>query len=611
MIRIEDLALDPKATSLGRKITSVSGVRGFYGPGNNLSDSDRFLTALDGYLYTRDQTTAILGKWPEKKDLRFVVARDPRPTGEAIRDALLAGASVAMEEINAGRGKATAKFTVIDIGINTTPVVQNAVRQFDAEGGVMITASHNPVPWNGYKFLTANRAPDDSYAQRGALLSFARMHKFKDDRASWLESLSKGDKIARALAARILQHGPDRSFTYKVDGMQKEAIEGYYTFLRQMAGLEEDKALAEFIARARKAPFAIVFDHNGGAAKGIMPELLRRFGLKIEEMGGALGEALHVIEPMEDALIPASKKLEEHGKGFAVVLDWDADRGTLVFMGDENKAVEVSPQYTCALNVYGMVDQYVEPAKKQKDRPIVVVVNCNTSGSIRSIARGVEKAHGIKVNVAEVETGEINLVEKMEEVRRRNLGVSVIGVEGSCGGVIFGAGDRGAATCRDGTMTTLMAAKIMIATGKPLIQTVNSLPVYHTLFKSIPGINADDVAIKKALESEFESRMARKPGGTFTLAGLDGKEYARYEILHYIGSSVFDKWQKDTSGGYKIRLFDVDGMESFIWYRDSKTEPEVYIESDSTHRKESEYLYKLVFDVVMKTNAACGRTSKD
>ena len=600
---------NPNITSLGPRITSGSGVRGFYGTKQNLSEDDAFFVAIDGYLYAKQQISGALLRSPGAEELRFVFGRDPRPTGDAIKKALFAGIDAAIGEINTAPHQVNRiSLRVIDTDINTTPVTQNAVRHFDTIGGAIITASHNPEEWNGYKFLTANNEPNNPYTQHGALLSFSRMDQFKAERSSLLARMANGDQAALKLAEMFTRPITTYTFTHDTKNVKKESLDAYFKFLRQMMGLENETAFAQFVDRSQKADFSIIIDHNGGAAKTIMADVHRRFGMKVEEIGGDLGVALHRIEPEGEALNAAKKRLEAIGNGFAVVHDWDADRGTLVLLSG-NGASDLGPQYTCALSLYAMINQYVPIVQQDanKTKPIVAVVNGNTSGSANVIAKTISKETGVDVKIVAVETGEVNLVEKMEEVARKQIGIPVIGIEGSCGGVIFG-GDEVRATSRDGTLSALMAAKLMVSTGASLDSVVRTLPTFHTCFRSIDEIYAPSVEIKQALEMDFKQRMINNRNGLFNLVGFDGKEYKDYKVIHYIGTEVFDTMGEGTNGGYKILLTDEAGNESFLWYRDSKTEPEIYIESDSIDAGESRYLFELIYDVVMRINSA--HTSK-
>ena len=190
--------------------------------------------------------------------------------------------------------------------------------------------------------------------------------------------------------------------------------------------------------------------------------------------------------------------MSQVGKGFAVVHDWDADRGTLVLLSNDG-ADDLGPQYTCALNLYAMITQYVPFVQNNANekKPIVAVINGNTSGSAKVISERISKKENVDIRIVAVETGEVNLVEKMEEVARNRTGISVIGIEGSCGGVIFG-GETLRATSRDGTLSALMAAKLMVSSGKTLSSIVKTLPTFHTIFRSIDEIYAPSVEIKQA-----------------------------------------------------------------------------------------------------------------
>ena len=608
----EEKEIDPDVTNLGLRITSGSGVRGFYGTERSLSGRDAFNIAVDGYLYAQEQISGAMQDTPRVKELRLVVGRDPRPTGDAIKKALFIGIDTAVRHFNATVTQAKQiSLTLIDIGINTTPVTQNAVRHFDTIGGFIITASHNPEEWNGYKFLTANNEPGNPYTQHGALLSFARMDSHKARRSKLFNKLASNDEESSKIVDMMVKPMSKYSFTHLQEGVREESLEAYFQFLRTMMGLEGDKEFREFVDRTQKADIPVILDHNGGAARTIMADIHRRFGLKVEEMGGELGVALHRIEPEGEALTAAKKCLEQAGRGFAVVHDWDADRGTLVLLSDEG-ADDLGPQYTCALNLHAMITQYVPFVQNNANekRPIVAVVNGNTSGSAKVIAERISKEQNVDVRVVAVETGEVNLVEKMEEVARNNTGVPVIGIEGSCGGVIFG-GDTVRATSRDGTLSALMAAKLMVSSGKTLSSVVRTLPTFHTSFKSIDGIYVPSVEIKQALEEDFKRRIVNTEDGLFKLTGFDGNEYTSYKIIHYIGTEVYDTMDEGTNGGYKIRLTDKAGNESFLWYRDSKTEPEIYIESDSTNLSECRFLFELINNVVMRVNSTyCAKFRK-
>ena len=120
-------------------LVSVSGVRGLIGNGLSADVAVRFAAAYG---------STIAGK-------SVVLARDSRPSGTMLRHAVIAG----LAELGC---------TVLDIGIAPTPTCGFAVRQLNAAGGIMITASHNPSPWNGLKMFGPEGAVLS--AEKGAIV---------------------------------------------------------------------------------------------------------------------------------------------------------------------------------------------------------------------------------------------------------------------------------------------------------------------------------------------------------------------------------------------------------------------------------------------------------
>ena len=155
-------------------IKSISGIRGTIGgrPGDNLTPLDivKFTTAYVRFLGERKQ-----GR------LRIVVGRDARLSGEMVGD-LIEGALL-------GCGA-----DVVNVGLCTTPGVELAVTAHEADGGIIITASHNPRQWNALKLLDA-----DGEKERAALLCALEEHRLDDvDRA-----------LLRRIVEKVLVHeGP-------------------------------------------------------------------------------------------------------------------------------------------------------------------------------------------------------------------------------------------------------------------------------------------------------------------------------------------------------------------------------------------------------------------
>ena len=154
-------------------IKSISGIRGTIGevPGENLTSADiaRF-TASFGKI--------ILG---EKRNAKIVIGRDGRISGEMVRNIVVTNL------IKLG-------IDVIDLGLSTTPTVELAVKMENADGGIIITASHNPKEWNALKLL--NREGEFISAETGAkVLEKAEQAELVFSSVDKLPKTSTGGKI--------------------------------------------------------------------------------------------------------------------------------------------------------------------------------------------------------------------------------------------------------------------------------------------------------------------------------------------------------------------------------------------------------------------------------
>src|ERR1700722_13826347 len=133
-------------------IVSVSGVRGLVGNGLSADVVARFVAAFGAYCHERSKDNS---EQQVNDPLRIILSRDSRPSGELLRHAAIAG----LMETGC---------IVEDIGIASTPTCGLTVRQRNAAGGIQITASHNPAPWNGLKMF----GPDGAVlsAEKGAVV---------------------------------------------------------------------------------------------------------------------------------------------------------------------------------------------------------------------------------------------------------------------------------------------------------------------------------------------------------------------------------------------------------------------------------------------------------
>jgi phosphomannomutase len=327
-------------------MVSISGIRGIVGDGLDPETLIKF--------------TAAYAKWIGSGTV--VIGRDSRITG-AMVSSLTAGALNALG------------IDVVDIGIVPTPTVQFAVKTLGAQGGIAISASHNPNEWNALKLLNSTgqfMSPDQHN----------EMKKYLGEPAEY----KRWDKI------------------------------GQTTFNSEMLELHKEKAMnMEFIDidLIRSKKFKVVADCVNGAGVWVIPDFLRDFGCEVIEMNcEKTGIFPRLPEPIPENLVDTMKKVKETGADFAVVVDPDADR--LVLITDEGEPFSEE-------NTISHVVKWV-----LSKTPGNVVVNLSTTRTVDDVAEAV----GCKVFRSPV--GEANVVQVMKETN------AVIGGEGS-GGVIYPA----------------------------------------------------------------------------------------------------------------------------------------------------------------------------
>jgi phosphomannomutase len=321
-------------------IVSVSGIRGIIGQSLTPDVACRFAAALGMYL----------------KSGRVVLSRDSRPSGRMLRSAVAAGLNAVGCDVE-------------DIGIAPTPTVGIAVRQLGAAGGIQITASHNPAPWNGLKMF----GPD------GAVLP--------GDRGRQVQQLFEGNGIKYATWDRI---GAARVPPDLLDEHAKLACD------------------AVSAASIHAAGFRVLLDANGGAGGPLGAHLLRQLGCEVIELAcDPDGVFVHEAEPIPAHLTDVGPQVPRCEAAVGFVLDPDADRLALI---DETGAC-VSEELTLALAVKYRLQQKRGP----------VVINMSTSRIVEDLAR---EAGCDCIRTA---VGEANVVAGM-----RSAG-AVIGGEGNGG----------------------------------------------------------------------------------------------------------------------------------------------------------------------------------
>jgi phosphomannomutase len=332
-------------------MVSVSGVRGRVGAELTPEVVARFAAAFGSYVRERSGASRP----------RVILARDSRTSGPMFC------------RVVAGALQSTG-CDVIDVGLAPTPTALYSIRALQADGGIVVTASHNPVEWNALKlasaegmFLDADEAP--------------LMHAFVNDRpirrAQW-DGL--GDVVAD-------------------DG----AVERH---LRAVLGIPYLDLAA---LRARR--FRVVLECINGAGAVLLPQLLRELGCEVIGLNlEPTGRFAREPEPVAQNLGDLERAVREHGADIGLATDPDADRLSLV--SDAGRAI--GEDFTLALAATTVLRRRQGP----------VVTNLSTS----RVLQDVSDAAGVELHRAPV--GEIHVARAMERVG------AVIGGEGN-GGVIL------------------------------------------------------------------------------------------------------------------------------------------------------------------------------
>lgn len=336
-------------------IKSISGIRGTIGglQGDNL-------TPIDVVKYA-----AAYGKWIKEqrnnKDYRVVVGRDARISGKMVQELLM--------QTLVGMG-----IHVIDLGLSTTPTVEMAVTMEHADGGVVLTASHNPKQWNALKLLN------------------------KD-----------GEFLNAAAGQEILDIAEAESVSFaEVDDLGKITVNDAYIDLHIDAILDLPLVNTKAI---KDAKFRIVVDGVNSTGGIAVPLLLRRLGVDtIKLYCDPTGEFPHNPEPLKEHLGDLMKEVTSNRADLGIVVDPDVDR--LAFV-DENGDM-FGEEYTLVA-----VADYI-----LSHTPGSTVSNMS---STRALADVTEK-HGQTYTASAV--GEVNVVTEMKNTK------AVIGGEGN-GGIIY------------------------------------------------------------------------------------------------------------------------------------------------------------------------------
>jgi phosphomannomutase len=334
-------------------IKSISGIRGTIGgiPGDNL-------TPLDVVKFTAAFGTIISEK---KKSVKIVIGRDGRISGSMVRDLVVSTLT--------GLG-----INVVDLGLSTTPTVEVAVKMEKADGGIIITASHNPKEWNALKLLN-----------------------------------KEGEFISSEIGEKVLELADKQSFSFvPVDKLGTLTIDNSYLQKHIDAILHYPLINAKDIAAKN---YKVVVDTINSTGAIFVPALLNALGVEnvILLNGEITGKFAHNPEPIPQHLNELSKEVVRQKADFGIAVDPDVDR--LCFVCEDGSMF--GEEYTLVA-----VADYILGKKKGN-----TVSNMSSTKALKEITL----KHGAEYFPSAV--GEVNVVQRMKEVN------AVIGGEGN-GGVI-------------------------------------------------------------------------------------------------------------------------------------------------------------------------------
>lgn len=394
-------------------IKSISGIRGTIGgkPGEGLSPLD-VVKFTAGYATWAKQNA-------EKEKLKIVVGRDARISGEMVSSLVIATL--------VGMG-----CEVVNIGLATTPTTEIAVTEEKADGGLILTASHNPKQWNALKLLN-----------------------------------SSGEFLNAEEGAKVLELAETGNFSFaEVDDLGTVIEKDYTTIhIQKVLGLPlVDKSAIE------SAGFSVAVDAVNSVGGIAMPALLRALGVRnvVEINCEPNGHFAHTPEPLPENLVETSEIIKKSKVDVGFVVDPDVDR--LVIINEDGSMF--SEEYTLAA-----VSDYV-----LSQIPGNTVSNLSSS----RVLRYVTEKYGQKYTAAAV--GEVNVVAKMKETN------AVIGGEGN-GGVIYPASHYGRDALVGAALFLTHLAKSEIKCSE-LRKTYPDYFMSKNKIELIPEIDVDDILLK-------------------------------------------------------------------------------------------------------------------
>ena len=402
-------------------IKSISGIRGTIG-----GQSGDNLTPIDAVKFAAAYGTWLKG-YSKKEKLKIVIGRDARISGQMIQNLVVSTLT--------GLG-----IDVIDLDLSTTPTVEIAVPLEKADGGIILTASHNPKQWNALKLLNEKGEFLDA-AQGAVILELAEKEEFNFSEVDDLGSITRNDAYIDIHIDEVL-----------------------------------DLPLVD-ADTIKKAKFKVVVDGVNSTGGIAIPKLLDALGVEVVKLYcDPTGHFPHNPEPLKEHLGDICDLVVKEKADFGIVVDPDVDR--LAFISNDGEMF--GEEYTlvaCADYVLG----------KTKGN---TVSNLSSSRALRDITQ----KHGGTYEAAAV--GEVNVVTKMKANN------AIIGGEGN-GGIIYPESHYGRDSLV-GTALFLMHMAEKGGTVAELRASYPSYFMSKKKIQLTPGLDVDGILVAMAKKYEGE-----------------------------------------------------------------------------------------------------------
>ena len=400
-------------------IKSISGIRGTIG-----GPAGDTLNPLDIVKFTSAYATFIRKSTPNGSN-KIVVGRDARISGEMVKN-VVCGTLMGMG------------YDVVNIGLASTPTTELAVTMAGADGGIIITASHNPRHWNALKLLN----------KHGEFLTAA-----------------DGNEVLAIAEAEAFEYADvDHVGKYTEENFDQKHIDAVMNLK-----LVDAEAI-------KKAGFNVVVDSINSVGGIILPALLDRLGVKYTFLNGeANGDFQHNPEPLEKNLSGIMDTLKGGGYDLGIVVDPDVDR--LAFICENGQMY--GEEYT----LVSVADYILSEMQKDPNHPALnTVSNLSSTRALRDVT---EKYGGTYTAAA---VGEVNVTTKMKQVG------AVIGGEGN-GGVIYPDSHYG----RDALVGIALFLSLLAKKAQKVSELRKTFPEYFIAKNRIdltPDVDVDAILAK-------------------------------------------------------------------------------------------------------------------